>query len=216
MRKKGIRHINPLKWLGWLFVPIQKNGAFFVFMFALGYLCTQVEIPLHIKGAKPYELSVPELIFDIYAVCVVLTLIPKKIRRFVRLLLYVLFYGVALVDMFCYVKFESTLTPTMLMLAYETTGQEAQEFLSSYLGWDILTSQVGWIVGLMAVHILWTILRVVLAKVGKRMILPKVNEAIPMVLKAVAGCAVAWLVGDAVPAYLVAQLCIVLRILLSA
>ena len=188
---------NPLKWLGYLYAPIQKNGAFFVFMFALGYLCTQVEIPLHVKGAKPYELSVPELLFDLYAVCVVLTLIPKKIRRFVRLLLYVLFYGVALVDMFCYVKFESTLTPTMLMLAYETTGQEAQEFLSSYLGWDILTSQVGWIVGLMAVHILWTILRVVLAKVGKRMILPKVNEAIPMVLKAVAGCAVAWLVGDA-------------------
>ena len=188
---------NPLRWLGYLFAPIQKNGAFFVFMFALGYLCTQVEIPLHVKGAKPYELSVPELLFDLYVVCVILTLIPKKIRYFVRLLLYVLFYGVALVDMFCYVKFESTLTPTMLMLAFETTGQEAQEFLSSYLGWDLLTSQVGWIVGLIVAHILWTILRVVLAKVSKRLILPKVNETIPMVLKAVAGCVVAWLIGDA-------------------
>ena len=54
--------------LGWLFAPIGKNGAFFVFMFALGYLCTQLEImPYYLRnrGAKPYELSVPELFLDI-------------------------------------------------------------------------------------------------------------------------------------------------------
>jgi len=189
--------INPLQWLGWLFTPIQKNGAFFVFMFALGYLCTQVEIPLHVKGAKPYELSVPELFFDLYVICVVLTLIPRKIRYFVRLLLYVIFYGVALADMFCYVKFESTLTPTMLMLVGETSKQEAGEFLSSYLGWDILSTKVGWILLLIVVHILWTFLRMLLVKVSKRMILPKVNDMVPMALKAVAGCIVAWLFIDA-------------------
>ena len=108
--------INPLEWLGYLFAPIQKNGAFFVFMFALGWICTQLEITLHVKGAKPYELSAPELFLDIYAVCVILTLIPRKVRYWVRALLYVILYSVALVDMFCYVKFESTLTPTMLML----------------------------------------------------------------------------------------------------
>ena len=166
-------------------------------MFALGYLCTQVEIPLHVKGAKPYELSVPELFFDLYVICVLLTLIPRKIRYFVRLLLYVIFYGVALADMFCYVKFESTLTPTMLMLVGETSKQEAGEFLSSYLGWDILSTKLGWILLLIVVHILWTFLRMLLAKVSKRMILPKVNEMIPMALKAVGGCVVAWLFIDA-------------------
>ena len=168
--------INPLQWLGWLFTPIPKNGAFFVFMFALGYLCTQVEITLHVKGAKPYELSVPELFFDLYVICVLLTLIPRKIRYFVRLLLYVIFYGVALADMFCYVKFESTLTPTMLMLVGETSKQEAGEFLSSYLGWDILSTKVGWILLLIVVHILWTFLRMLLVKISKRMILPKLND----------------------------------------
>ena len=51
---KGFK-LNPLKWLGYLFAPIQKNGAFFVFMFALGWICTQLEINHHLKNAKPYE-----------------------------------------------------------------------------------------------------------------------------------------------------------------
>ena len=193
---KGFK-LNPLKWLGYLFAPIQKNGAFFVFMFALGWICTQLEINHHLKNAKPYELSAPELFLDIYAVCVVLALIPRKIRYWVRSLLYVVLYGIALVDMFCYVKFDSTLTPTMLMLFGETTQQESQEFLSSYLNWDIITSCVGWILLLIAVHILWTILRKVLANVRKRMILPKINQTVPTVCKAAMGVVTAWLLIDA-------------------
>lgn len=190
-------HMDILKWLGWLFDPIQKNGAFFVFMFALGYLCTQTEITLHVKGAKPYEMSVPELLFDLYAICIVLTLIPRKIRYWVRALLYIFFYGVALVDMFCYVRFESTLTPTMLMLFDETNQQEASEFLSSYIGWDILTSEVGWILLLIAVHILWTIIRCIGASLRKRIILPRINETIPKICKAILGVATLWTVIDA-------------------
>ena len=184
--------INPLNWLGYLFAPIQKNSAFFVFMFALGWICTQLEITLHLKGAHPYDLSAPELFLDIYAVCVVLTLIPRKIRYWVRALLYVVLYSVALVDMFCYVKFESTLTPTMLMLFGETNQKESQEFLSTYLGWDVISSHVGWILLLILVHILWTILRSVLCKMRKKMILPKVNQMVPVVCKAVLGVLVAW------------------------
>ena len=195
MRKK--RKINPLKWIGFLFTPIQKNSAFFVFMFALGWICTQLEITLHLKGAKPYELSAPELFLDIYAVCVVLTLIPPKVRFWVRALLYVVLYGVALVDMFCYVKFESTLTPTMLMLMGETDQRESEEFLASYLNWDIIHSYVGWILLLMLVHILWTILRWVSHHIRKRMIIPQINPLVPDICKAVLGGIVIWLLMDA-------------------
>ena len=188
--------INPLEWLGYLFAPIQKNGAFFVFMFALGWICTQLEITLHVKGAKPYELAAPELFLDIYAVCVILSLIPRKVRYWVRALLYVVLYSVALIDMFCYVKFESTLTPTMLMLFGETTQRESEEFLASYLGWDIITSYVGWILLLIVVHILWTFLRGVLLNMRKRLILPQVNQMVPMVGKAIAGVVVAWYLVD--------------------
>ena len=193
MRKK--RKINPLKWIGYLFTPIQKNGAFFVFMFALGWICTQMEImPYYLrnKGAEPYELSMPELFLDIYVVCVLLMLIPQKVRIWVKALLYVFFYGLALVDMFCYERFESTLTPTMLMLAMETTGQETREFLSGYLNWDIVKTGVGWILLLIGGHILWTGLRTLAKKLTKRMILPKLHESVYIIPKLIIGLLTGW------------------------
>ena len=193
--------INPLKWLGWLFIPIEKNGAFFVFMFALGWLCTQLEImPYYLRnrGAQPYELALPELFLDIYVACVVLTLIPRKVRFWVRALLYLLLYGIAIVDVFCYIRFESTLTPTMLMLVGETSSQEASEFLSAYLSWDIITSELGWVLLLLLVHVLWTLVRWLSRSIRQRMVLPKVNPLAITVLRAVLGALVAWLLYSAV------------------
>ncbi|MCR4583225.1 MAG: phosphoethanolamine transferase [Prevotella sp.] len=164
-------------------------------MFALGWLCTQLELmPYYLRnrGATPYELTLPELFADIYIVCVVLTLIPRKVRIWVKALLYIFFYGVAIVDVFCYVRFESTLTPTMLMLVSETSSQEAREFLTGYLSWDVITTSVGWILLLITIHILWTFIRRWLNKVRQRMILPKVNDGILIGTKAVLGCVVAW------------------------
>ena len=193
--------INPLKWLGWLFSPIAKNGAFFVFMFALGWLCCQLELmPYYLRhrGAQPYGLTVPELFLDLYVVCVVLTLLPRKVRLGVKALLYLFLYGIAIVDVFCYVRFESTLTPTMLMLVGETSSQEAGEFLSAYLSWDVLTSEVGWILLLMLVHLLWTVLRWRTAKLRKQMILPKVSPVVTTGFRAVLGLLVAWALWSAV------------------
>ena len=195
--------INPLRWLGHLFTPIQKNSAFFVFMFALGLICTHLELmPVFLigRGAKPYELAVPELFFDIYVVCLILTLIPQKIRFWLRSLLYIVLYTTALVDMYCYVRFESTLTPTMLMLANETTSQEASEFVRGYLSWDIVTSKMGWIWLLILVHGLWTLVRKLYGKMGNRLILPKMNPVIIDGAKAMVGIAVGWCLFSSVQA----------------
>ena len=195
-----LKRLNIFKMIGWLFAPIEINGAFFVFMFALGYLCTQLEImPYYLRnrGAEPYELSVPELFLDIYFLCAVLTLIPRKLRIWVKGLLYIFFYGVSVVDMYCYERFESTLTPTMLMLVGETNAQEAQEFLSGYLSWDVVKTNVGWILLLALIHILWTFLRRLLRKWRERMILPKVQPAFVTGLRVVFSCVIAWLLYDA-------------------
>ena len=195
MRKGRFRNINPLKWVGWLFAPIVRNGAFFVFMFALGWMCTQLELmPYYLRerGAKPYELTLPELFLDIYVLCVFLTLIPRKIRLWVKALLYIFLYGVAIVDVFCYVRFESTLTPTMLMLVAETSSQEAREFLSGYLSFAILMTSVGWILLLMLIHIIWTFIRRRLNNARRLMVLPKLNEGVVIGIQAVLGCLVAW------------------------
>ena len=195
-----LKHLNIFKWLGWLFAPIQKNGAFFVFMFALGWLCTQHEImPYYLRnrGALPYELSAPELFFDLYGLCVLLTLIPRRIRIWVKALLYILLYNIAVVDMYCYERFESTLTPTMLMLVAETSPQEAREFLSGYLNWEVLKTGVGWILLLALLHLSWTIFRKWLKKKSERMILPKPAPVLTTAFRALLGCVVAWLFYDA-------------------
>ena len=192
-----LKRLNIFKWIGWLFAPIEKNGAFFVFMFALGYLCTQVELPLNVNNPEPYDLSATELFFDLYLVCVLLALIPRKVRFWVRIPLYLILYGTAIVDMYCYVRFESTLTPTMLMLVNETTPQEAGEFLSGYLSWDILLSPVGYVLLILLAHILWTILRSVFRRMRKRLILPTLNPRLMGVLatavRCVLGIAIVWL-----------------------
>lgn len=164
-------------------------------MFALGWICTQLEImPYYLRdrGAEPYELSAPELFLDIYVVCCLLMLIPKKARPWVKALLYVFFYGLAIIDMFCYERFESTLTPTMLMLVRETTGRESLEFLSGYLSWDIVNTGVGWILLLIGAHFLWTIIRIIGKRVTKRVILPKVNERLLLIPKVMVGALVGW------------------------
>ena len=193
---------NPLKWLRWLWVPIAKNGTFFVFMFALGWLCCHLEImPYYLRnrGAQAYEFTIPELFLDLYIVCVILTLIraltsrlSSVISHLLLLTTYLFLYGVAIVDVFCYVRFESTLTPTMLMLVTETSRQEALEFFYGYMNFAIITTNVGWILLLVLIHILWTFVRRWLNNIRQQMILPKLNEGVVIGIQAVLGCLVAW------------------------
>ena len=133
------------KYLGYVFSPIQKNIRFFVFMYALGVLC--------LFCAVTYRNLYLELFLDLYVACLLLTAIPYKVRRWVKAVLYVVLYATAVVDVYCFVKFNSTLTPTMLLLVGETDSREAGEFLRSYISADIIFSRVGWILLLMLVHI---------------------------------------------------------------
>ncbi|MBQ8655564.1 MAG: phosphoethanolamine transferase [Prevotella sp.] len=126
-------------------------------MYVLGYLCTQLEITLHLQGAKPYELAAPELFIDLYVLCCLLLLIPQKVRRWVRWGVAIVLYVIAFIDMFCYVRFESTLTPTMLMLAQETDSRETSEFFRTFVGFDLLTTKVGWVLLILAVHVVWAL-----------------------------------------------------------
>lgn len=140
------------KGLGWFFLPIEKNALFFVSMYVLGIATCYLELA---KWSQPiYENAWLELFVDLYVVCLILAVFPKKIRRWVRLVFYVLAYSVTITDVFCYVKFRSTLTPTMLLLASETDSREAGEFLSAYLTSDLLWSGVGVILLIMLVNIL--------------------------------------------------------------
>ena len=132
-------------------LPLLKNGVSFFAMYALGILCAYLTLPDN-KGQDVYDNLWLELFLDVYFACAVLTAIPAKVRRWVRLALYVVLYGVALTDVFCFWKFGSVISPSMLMLVGETDSREAGEFLSTYLSLDVLSSPVAWIMLLFILH----------------------------------------------------------------
>ena len=134
-------------------LPITRNPLFFVMMFILGTVCTYAVLPER-RGAQVYEFWWQELFVDVYVVCALLALIPERFRRWVRLVLYVIFYAIAIVDVYCFVKFDSTLTPTMLLLVGETNSGEASEFFRSYLSWDLLSGRLGWVLLVLLVNLI--------------------------------------------------------------
>ena len=134
--------------------PIRDNASFFVFMYLIGIFVSYAELPSDNPEEKVYGNLWLELFLDLYIIGIFLALLPRKLRRWVRGLLYVIAYGTNFADLFCWVKFQSTLNPSMLLLVSETNGREASEFFSSYFTADLLASSVGVLGLILLVHIL--------------------------------------------------------------
>lgn len=137
-----------------IFKPIRGNAAFFIFMYVLGIVCTYAVVPDK-RGYHAWPLAPYELFFDVSILCVVLWLLPHKISLWAKRVIYFLFYLLVVVDVYCFVKFDTTITPTMLLLVGETDSREATEFLESYLTPDVVFSRLGWVLLVMVVHIIW-------------------------------------------------------------
>lgn len=134
-------------------LPIRTNAVFFITMYVLGVATEWLTM---VKGPNShiYENLYLELFLELYLTCIVLTVLPEKVRRWVRRAFYVVIYAVDIVDVFCFWKFSSSLNPTMLLLVGETNGREAGEFLHQYLSLDVILSPVGWILLIMVFHAL--------------------------------------------------------------
>lgn len=141
---------------GWVLKPIRLNATFFTFMYVLGCVCSWVTIP-HTRNATLYGNLYLELFLDVYVLALVLTIVPRVVRPWLRSLLYVVLYATALADVYCFVKFDSTLTPTMLLLVGETDSREASEFIRACVSPDVLFSNVGWVLLVPIMHILLTL-----------------------------------------------------------
>ena len=144
--------------LGYVVKPLQINAPFFVSMYLLGVVCAWLTLPYH-PGEKIYHHLYTELLVDLYAICLILSLLPQCIRPWVRGALYLIIYITSAIDVYCYTQFDSTLTPTMLLLVGETNGREASEFLSTYLSVSVLFSKVGWIVLIALLHAAYSLRR---------------------------------------------------------
>lgn len=136
----------------WALLPLRTHATFFIMLYALGVVCAWLTLP-PAKGAELYEYLYLELFFDLYLLCAFLMLFPRRLARWIKGVLYVLFYATTLMDVYCFNKFQSSITPSILLLISETDSREAVEFLKSYLNFDILFSKVGVILLLMVLHI---------------------------------------------------------------
>ena len=133
--------------------PLRRNCAFAVFMYMLGCITAWATLP-DARGARLYDNLYLELFLDVYVLTLILTVLPRKVMIWVRGFFYFALYATAVVDVYCFVKFQWTLTPTMLQLVGETDSRESGEFLRSCVSPDVLLSNVGWVLLLMFVHII--------------------------------------------------------------
>jgi len=170
--------------------PIRRNANFFVFMYILGTVSSLITIP---QNGTLYDNTFLELFVDLYVVCALLALFPKKVRFGLRAVLYIILYSVAAADTYCFVNFGSTLNPSMLMLVGETNSSEATNFISALISAEVLFSSVGWILLLALIQLLIAIFRkpliklyvflitvLELASLKKRlMAIPRMTAALP-------------------------------------
>ncbi len=138
--------------------PIRRNANFFMFMYVLGVVSAVITLPDN-PNATLYDNLFPELFVELYLLCAVLALFPRKARLWLRAFLYIILYSTAVADTYCFVNFGSTLNPSMLMLVGETNSSEASNFISSCLSASTVFSSVGWVLLLIVAQALIAIFR---------------------------------------------------------
>ena len=159
----GKRIIEYIKNMGKSLFSKDSLG-FLVFMYALGIVESYAVLP-HWKGAKVYDNLYYELFFDLLILTFLVALVPQKIRKFplrkaVRGVIYVIAYTLAIIDTFCMVQFGNTISPSMLLLVGETTGNETAEFFSTYVNLEVVfTTELGWVLLVLLVHIIYEVVK---------------------------------------------------------
>lgn len=180
--------------------PIARNPEYCVFMYALCMVSALCTVKYEWKQ-ELYGYAWCETWVWVYVTAALLSLLPLAARRIVRGVIYAVCYTVSIVDVYCFVKFDSALNPSILMLMGETDTREAGEFLSQYVTADILATNVGWVLLVLLLHIVWSIMRV---------------SGVPHILRRISGAVTAFLsrrrIWLAVPVATATAVCLVLSL----
>lgn len=103
---------------------------------------------------RTYQYAMSELIVDVIIVCGIVSLCPRKARTVIMHTLAVAFFGIAIVDNFCFQQFSMPLSSTTFLLLNETNAQEASEFFSKYITLGMLSSRISILFLLLLLYIL--------------------------------------------------------------
>ena len=130
--------------------PINDNMLFFTFMYLLGAICVIFE-PFAWFGSRLWSLF--ELYLDVYFLCFFLCFLSGKIKVFIRSILNIILYIVAIIDMTCYVKFGVGIIPIYYQAFVQSNIHETMEILQTYLSSSIIFSPLLLIILLLVLHI---------------------------------------------------------------
>ena len=140
-----------LKVISIILMPVKKNMCFFIFLYVLGVITIFIEVQtLNFKIPRFNFLS---MIMDIYLLCLLLIITPKRIRPVTRAIISGITYILAIINAFCVEYFYARIGPEILNVVLETNPRESSEFVDKYITIDLLWSGVGVIVLLMILHI---------------------------------------------------------------
>lgn len=125
---------------------------FFVFLYSLGILTSLLETwGLNYKIQRFNFFS---WVMDVYLLCILLELVPHKLKVFFHYLVLIIAYGLSIVDVFCVDTFSAKIGPEIVNVVLETNSQESSEFIDKYIHWGILNSGLILIIVLLVSHIL--------------------------------------------------------------
>ena len=110
-------NLHPIMKRDILLLPILRNSKYFVFMYILGAIC------IFTTGNKtyiPYYLKLyAELFLDLYISCCLLTLVNTKARKCIIVILYILLYLTAIVDIFCFIRISNNYLCIIICLSHK-------------------------------------------------------------------------------------------------
>jgi heptose-I-phosphate ethanolaminephosphotransferase len=129
--------------------PLRRSFTFFISMLLLCVLIWIVEQ----SDIKPAYVG--EVLVELYLLCVALYFLPKRVAFVARIVLYTLFYAAAVVDCYCFLEFETPISPFLALLVAETDGDEASEFIGAFIFQIDTLKTVGLFVGFGLLH--WSI-----------------------------------------------------------
>lgn len=144
-----------MKYIKYLIYPITNNLRFFSFLYVLGILTTLLE-------TWGLNYTIPRFnflswIMDVYILCVLLEVVPKKIKQLCRIIILLIAYVLSIVDIFCVDFFSAKIGPEIVNVILETNTQESSEFVDKYFNWGILNSKVIFLLLLLVIHALFEI-----------------------------------------------------------
>ena len=128
-------------------VPLRRQAVFFVGMALL--LCGSFLVHF---GTLRNTAFFAELWVDLYLVCLLLTLLPRRLTAGVRVTCSFVSYLLVTADSYCSVRFGGGISPTILQLVEETTPVEAGDFFLGYVFRAETWDAVAWILLLGLLH----------------------------------------------------------------